>query len=129
MARRVSNTLTELELLIMRVVWHHDGPISVETIQEELRKQDRDLAQPSVRTMLKILGEKGYLSREQQGRGFLYSATKSEAAAQKGILEDIVTRAFDGSASNLLAALLDGKLVKRGDVDKVKHLLDKKKPK
>ena len=125
MARRSTKHLTELELLIMRAVWHHDGDASVEDIHSALEHEGRPLALPSIRTMLKILREKGYLTREAEGKRHLYRATVTEEDAQNGILKEIVDRAFDGSATNLVAALLKSKMVRPGDTDEVKALLEK----
>ena len=124
MARRSTNHLTELELLIMRVVWHAGDDVSVDEIHEALERGGRPLALPSVRTMLKILRDKGYLTRHADGRRHLYRATVREDAAQRGILKEVVERAFDGSAVDLMTALLDGKMVRPGDVEKVRAMLD-----
>ncbi|MGP3684238.1 BlaI/MecI/CopY family transcriptional regulator [Streptomyces sp. IBSNAI002] len=66
----------ELEADIMRVVWSSPGPIAVQAIVDELVKQ-RPLAYTTVMTVVDRLREKGWLTREKQGRAYRYSATRS----------------------------------------------------
>ena len=73
MARRKSRTLTELELEIMQVVWDEEE-VTSEVVASALAKTGQPLAPPSVRTMLGILQEKGYVSRRREGRGYIYTA-------------------------------------------------------
>jgi len=122
MARRKSRTLTELELQIMRIVWQKKE-IFVTDLQKLLKKGGKNLAQPSIRTMLGILEEKGYVKRRHLGRGFAYRAAVSEEKAQKNILKDIVNRAFDGSAWGLVAALVRSQMVSKKDIDEIKRLI------
>ena len=131
MKRRKSRPLTELELEIMNVIWD-GGAARVEEIRATLENGGRPLALPSIRTMLGILMDKGYLSREPSGRAHLYSPRVSREAAHKGILSDLLHRAFDGSALSMVATLLDARMVPKRDLYEVKRLLreyEKEKPK
>lgn len=116
--------LTELELQIMNVVWKHREEISVETIQKTLDADGRTLALPSIRTILKILQKKNYLQRRSEGRKHLYSPVISESRGKRGILNHLVEKAFDGSSFDLVASLLRSDMVKKGDIDRVKSLLE-----
>jgi len=124
MARRKSRTLTELELEIMHVIWRL-GEASVPDIHDAFRDAGTPLALPSVRTMLSILQDKGYVSRRHEGRGHLYRALVPRADAETRILKDIVDRAFRGSAANLVAALVGARMVSGREIDKVKELVRK----
>ena len=105
MPRRKSRTLTEVELEIMQVIWQR-GEASVQEIQEALTKPAGAPALPTVRKMLSILQEKGYVARRAEGRGHLYRAKVPRDEAQEKILRDVVKRAFKGSAARLVAALV-----------------------
>jgi predicted transcriptional regulator len=122
MARRKSKTLTELELRIMQIVWQR-REVTVDEIETELEKSGWPLAPSSIRTMLSILSEKGYVSRKQAGRGYAYRAKVSRERARKHIASDVIQRAFDGSALDLVAALLDGKMVRQKELEEVKRLI------
>jgi predicted transcriptional regulator len=124
MPRQKSRTLTDLELAIMQIVWNN-GEVLVEDIRRNLEDQGRPLALPSIRTMLGILQDKGYVTRRKIGRGHAYKAVVPRDKAQKNIIKDLVDRAFHGSAMNLVAALLDTHMVSENDLARVKGLIRK----
>lgn len=124
MSRQKSRTLTDLELAIMQIVWNN-GEVLVEDIRRNLEDQGRPLALPSIRTMLGILQDKGYVTRRKIGRGHAYKAVVPRDKAQKNIIKDLVDRAFHGSAMNLVAALLDTHMVSENDLARVKGLIRK----
>ena len=71
MARRKTNTLTELELELMNVLWRK-GRATVQEIRDALAEQ-RPLAYTSISTMMGILEKKGYVNHESVGRSYVYS--------------------------------------------------------
>jgi len=122
MARRKTRTLTELELQIMQAVWKNDEA-TVEDIRQALKETGKHLALPSIRTMLGILQEKGYVTRRADGRRYVYRPQVRRSQARESILKDVVERAFDGSALDLVAALIDTRLVSADDIGKVRRLI------
>jgi len=122
MARKKNETLTDLELKIMNVIWDKKEA-SVEDIRESLAEQESPLAPSSVRTMLAILMEKSYVVREPQGKGFVYRTNVSRSQARKSLLKVVVERAFAGSAFDLVASVLNSKMVSKQDIEKVKGLI------
>lgn len=124
MARRKSQTLTEVELEFMQVVWDA-GEVTTEGVMETLRRQGRPLADGSVRKILSILRRKGYLKRRREGRGFVYWAAVPRERASRRMVTDLLKRAFDGSAAQMVAALMDGREVSDDELRQIKHLIDK----
>lgn len=122
MARRKSRTLTELELSIMQVVWGREE-VSVEDLEAALQAENRPLAPPSIRTMLSILHDKGYVERRRVGRGFAYRAVVGAAQAEQSILRDVIDRVFGGSAPNLVAALVSQGMMGRDDLSEARKLI------
>lgn len=122
MARRKTKTLTELELEIMQTLWER-GPITVEDLAGAFAERGRPLAPPSFRTMLGILKDKGYVTRKRAGRGYLYQARVPAEIARKSILSDVIRRVFDGSASELVAALVKDGMVNADDLAKARALI------
>ncbi len=123
MARRKSRTLTQLELEIMLTIWG-DDEVTVSDISDRLDEAGHPLALPSIRTMLSILQAKGYVKRRKEGRGHIYSAVVSGEQARKRILADIIERAFDGSASHLVTALVNARMVSKTELDKARRLIE-----
>ena len=122
MARRKTRTLTEVELEFMQAIWAA-GAITSEGVQEALRRQGRDLTGGSVRKMLGILSEKGYLNRRREGQGFLYSAAVDKEQATRNMVTDLLKRAFGGRAALMVAAMLESQEIHDGDVAEIKRLI------
>ena len=125
MARRPARTLTEVELEFMQVIWPA-GEVTTDQVQDALRQRGRPLADGSVRKVLGILAKKGYLTRRRLGRGFRYRARVPADQAERGLVGDLLKRAFGGSAALMVAALLDGRRVPKKDLDKIKRLIREK---
>jgi len=121
-ARRKARTLTEVELEFMNVLWE-EGEASTEIVQTALQRRGRGLADGSVRKVLSILARKGYVERRREGRAFLYRATVPEGQARRSLVQDLLSRAFGGSASLLVASLLDAHSVREGDLAAIKKLI------
>jgi predicted transcriptional regulator len=123
MGRSASKHLTGVELRVMKVLWDQ-GESGVEEIQEGLEAAGHPLAQPSIRTMLNILGKKKMVARRQEGRRFLYRAAVEREAAAGEFVEDMVERVFEGSAAGLVAALLQKNDLSAEERKRVREMLD-----
>ena len=122
MAGRRSRTLTEVELEIMQVIWPA-GEITSEEVREVLKKQGHDLKDGSVRKMLLILLNKGYIDRRKEGNAFIYRAKVPEGQANRSMALDLLKRAFGGSASLMMATLFDAQAVTKKDIEQIKRLI------
>ena len=125
MARRKSPTLTDLELVIMQHIWREDET-TVDALVAALAEDQRPLTPQSIRTMLAILGDKGYVARRRLGRGHAYRAAVPPEQAEKRILNDVVDRVFSGSASSLVAALVAQGLVGEEDLAEARRLIQER---
>ncbi len=107
----------------MKVLWD-EGEIGVDRIQSGLKAAGHPLAEPSIRTMLNILGKKKMVSRRQEGRRFLYRSAVEREVATGEFVEDMVDRVFEGSASGLIAALLQKGDLSADERKRVRDMLD-----
>jgi predicted transcriptional regulator len=123
MGRRKSPTLTEVELEFMQAIWSLGGEVTTDQVQEALAKEGHKLAGGSVRKMLQILMEKGYVERRRLGRGHLYSPLVSCSQARNHMLLDLLKRAFDGSAALMVGTLIESRAVRDADVKEISKLL------
>ena len=64
--------LGELERSVLQLLWQH-GTLTAEQVREELDLQDRPLKDSTVRTVLRRLEEKGYVTHVLDNRTFLFS--------------------------------------------------------
>ncbi|MFI4860034.1 MAG: BlaI/MecI/CopY family transcriptional regulator [Phycisphaerales bacterium JB063] len=111
MSRPPSRYPTELELTILKLLWR-DGPMTASHVRDLLAQEaDHDIAVTSAITTMNTMVEKGYLSRERDGRAFVYTPEVEEGAVSKGILRDVVERVFDGSASTLMLHLIEDRKI------------------
>ncbi|MFC1606486.1 BlaI/MecI/CopY family transcriptional regulator [Candidatus Latescibacterota bacterium] len=127
MARRQSGTLTEVELEFMQVLWK-DGEAAPEDVQKALLDSGRSLTGGSIRKMLSILVRKGYVSRKKQGKKYVYSPNILEEQAKTSMIRELVNRAFGGSASLMVATLIEsGGDIPADDLRKIERIIAERK--
>ena len=124
MARSASRHPTELELEILKILWR-DGPSNVRHVRDAL-VAFRDLAYTSVMTMMTIMAKKGYLKRRKGEGGYVYRAAISAESTTRGMLRDLVDRAFDGSAAALMINLLETKDIDPDELKQLRELINRK---
>ena len=61
----------------------------------------------AVRTLLRILEEKGHLRHREEGPRYVYLPTQARAKASRSALRRVVETFFEGSLANAVAALVD----------------------
>lgn len=127
MARPPSRYPTELELLVLKILWR-DGESSVMSVRDALAAdQDRDIARTSVVTTLNIMADKQLVRRRQQGRAYLFTAAVTQEAVSQGMLGDLLDRVFDGSAEALLLNLLESEHVDEDEHRTLQQLINRKR--
>jgi predicted transcriptional regulator len=107
--RSPTPTLTPQELAIMKVVW----PMKQATVRDvyEALRETRPVAYTTVMTMMRILQEKGFLTRVEHERAHVYSPARPRQQVIGAMLRDFVDRVFDGASESLLLHLAkDNKL-------------------
>ncbi len=92
-----SETFPPLELKIMHILWEL-RQASVAAVQEKL---DPPLAYTTVQTILNRLATKGKITRQLEGRAYLYSPAVTQAKATSHALRDLIDRIFGGSSEQL----------------------------
>jgi predicted transcriptional regulator len=84
-------------------ILYERGPLLVADICDALPDQ---LSGSAVRAMLKRLEDKGFVTRSESDRGYLYAPTLSDTVAKKSALSEIVRVFFNGSPASAASALL-----------------------
>lgn len=103
MARERSDTLTEREAQIMDVIWEL-GRATADQVREALADQPHD---STVRTLLRVLETKGYLTHDVSGKAYVYRAAIARQKAQNNALRNVLARFFGGSAEDLVLRLIE----------------------
>lgn len=125
MPRPVSKYPTELELLILKVLWQQ-SPLLARDVQAALGDGGRELAKTSVITTLNTMVGKKYLTREKQGNMYLFSPRITEDQVGNLVLTDVVDRIFDGSASAVMMKLFDVKDLDSDEMRELRSLINRK---
>ena len=101
--------LSELENKVMNVVWEH-SEITAEKVRSELGKS-HELADSTVRTILRRLATKGYVTHRSAGRTYIYSPVVQSQNVAVDAVRSIVDRFCNGSVESLLIGMIDRKVV------------------
>lgn len=112
---------TDAELAILRVLWAR-GPSTVREVQEHL---DEPSGYTTVLKLLQIMHEKRLVTRDESQRAHVYTAAVSEERAQRQLLDDLMSRAFGGSARKLVMRALSSEGVSAGELEEIRNLLDR----
>jgi BlaI family transcriptional regulator, penicillinase repressor len=125
MPRPKSEHPTELELDILKSLWRR-SPLAVREVREELAAVGRDLAHTTVITTLNAMTRKRYLRRSMDGNACLFAPRISREKALQGMLGDVVSRVFDGSAKAVVLSLFDCAEINSADLKELRQLIDQK---
>lgn len=125
MARPASRHPTELELLILKVLWRQ-SPMLARDVQVALAEEGRELAKTSVITTLNTMVEKRYLRRQKRRNSFLFYPRVKAATVSERVLSDVVDRVFDGSTSAMLLKLFDVRDIDSAELKELRRIIDEK---
>lgn len=120
MARNAGKKPTELELLILKILWEQ-APQTARQIRQALADGGRDLAHTSVITTLQKMVDKEQLNQLDPvaGKAFRFEPRVSDEQVTRGMLGEFVDRVFDGSAEAVMLSLFDASDL---DEDAIKRL-------
>ncbi|HVK64375.1 MAG TPA: BlaI/MecI/CopY family transcriptional regulator [Polyangium sp.] len=113
---------TDAELAILRVLWRR-GPSTVREVHEDL-KPLQGTGYTTVLKRMQIMAQKGLVERAEAGKSHVYRAIIPEDQAQKGLVHDLVEKAFGGSASRLVMRALSTERASREELAEIRALLD-----
>ena len=95
--------LSRRERQIMDIIYRRGSATAAE-VTAELPDPPTSTA---VRTMLRILEDKGHLTHEQDGVRYVYRAVVDRQQAQESVISHVIRTFFDGSAEQAMATLID----------------------
>jgi predicted transcriptional regulator len=110
--------LGDLEREVMQLVWDHET-ITAEAVRERL---ERPLKESTVRTVLRRLEDKGYVTHAVEGRTYVYSAAEPRARVAAKAVKRIVDWFCNGSVDEVLVGMVDSAML---DKRQLRLLADK----
>jgi BlaI family transcriptional regulator, penicillinase repressor len=124
MPRKKAGIFTDRELTFMNIIWEK-GEVTADDILKVLEEtNDNPISSGSIRNILSVMMDKGYIERRQEGKSFYYSAKVKKTEAGRSMLRYLIDKVFDGSESNVIAALFDRKRLPKREFDRIKKLIN-----
>jgi predicted transcriptional regulator len=80
----------------------------------------------AVRTMMRLLEEKGFLKHRREGMKYVYRSTVAPDKARRSALQHLLKTFFAGSAGDAVAAVLDisGDKISPEELDRLARLIE-----
>src|SRR6202789_375164 len=126
MPPKKSNTLTEAELRLMKILWRR-GESAVNDLVAAI-PDGETLAYNSVLTTIRILEQKGYVEHRQEGRAFIYRPSVEEHEASRTEVRHVLSRFFGNSREQLLLSLLEDEEISAEELDRLKDAINSTVP-
>jgi len=99
--------LGELERKVMQLVWAH-GQITAELVRERL---DRRLKESTVRTVLRRLEEKDFVTHSIEGRTYIFRARQDRQRVAARAVRRVADWFCDGSIEDVMVGMVDAKML------------------
>jgi len=83
----------------------------------------------AVRTLLRVLEEKGHVKRRAEGLKYVYVPSVAKEKAKRTAVKHLLETYFDGSSEQIVAALLDvsSTQLTRRELDRMTEMIEKAK--
>jgi len=112
---------TPAELDLLQVLWPL-GAATAKQVHEAMLPQRPDVTYATVLRLMQVMHGKGLLSRDESERSHVYAPLHERDALQTNLLQDLVQRAFSGSAKALVLAALKSGISKK-EREEIEQLL------
>jgi BlaI family transcriptional regulator, penicillinase repressor len=119
-----SETLTDAELRVMKVLWGR-GSGTVQQVLDSITEKPA-LAYNSILTTIRILERKGYLKHSKDGRAHVYEPVVRQQDATRTEIRHLVGRFFGNSHEDLVLNILEDQGVQPEELDRLRKMLDRR---
>lgn len=128
MDRNTWNDLSGLEELVMSFCWSN-GSTTAEDVRTSLA-QRHPMKDSTVRTILRRLEDKGYLTHSVQGRTYRYRPVDRGENVAAQAVSRIVDRFCNGSFEQLLVGMVDNEVIDEKELERLaKRIAESRKTK
>jgi predicted transcriptional regulator len=109
--------LGEVEQSVMDYIWSH-GPATAESCREALAST-RPMKDSTIRTVLRRLEQKRYVTHEVEGRTFIYKALDRRQNVAVRAVKNIIDRFCGGSAEELVLGMVDNEVLDQKQLERL----------
>jgi BlaI family transcriptional regulator, penicillinase repressor len=110
-------TLGEAEQAVMNYVWSH-GTVTAEACREALASS-WPMKESTIRTVLRRLEAKGYVTHTVEGRTFLYRAVHAPVSVATRAVRQLIDRFCGGSAEALVVGLVNDDVLSERELEQI----------
>ena len=110
---------TDAELDILAALWRI-GPSTVREVHQAL---DKNSGYTTTLKQMQVMTEKGLLVRNERFRSHVYEACAPKENTRQQIAGDLLRRAFEGSAKDLLMGALQAQPASDAELAEIRRLL------
>jgi predicted transcriptional regulator len=87
----------------------------------------RDLKEPTVRTILRRLEQKDYLTHRVEGRAYIYTPKESASSLAARAVRQIIDRFCRGSLDQLVSGMVDSEMLSDEELAKLEEFAKNRK--
>ncbi len=111
---------TEAELEILNILW----ALGPSTVRDVHTASSKETGYTTILKQMQVMAEKGLLSRSERYRSHVYEARIAKQQTQRQLARNLVQRAFDGSAKDLVLGALSAQKVSSAELAEIRRMLD-----
>ena len=120
MSDNLACKITASELEVMKLLWRAEEALPVTEIREKLQ-ESKGWEPATIKTLISRLVSKGVV-RQEKRNVYYYSPIITENEYSAWATEDLITRIYNGSARNLIAALVNSDGLTQEDLDELRQM-------
>ena len=120
MSDNLASKITDSELEVMKLLWHASDALPVTEIREQLQRS-KGWEPATIKTLISRLVSKGAV-RQEKRNVYFYSPIITEKEYGAWATEDLITRLYNGSARDLVAALVNSDGLTQEDLDELRQM-------
>ena len=108
-------------MAILSILWNL-GPSTVREVHNAL--SSKQTGYTTVLKQMQVMVEKGLLARRERYRSHVYEARLPKEQTQRQLANNLLQRAFDGSAKSLVLGALSSQKVSAAELEEIRQMLD-----
>ncbi len=120
MSENLACKISGSELEVMKILWRAEDALPVTEIREKLQKT-KGWEPATIKTLISRLVSKGVV-RQEKRKVFYYSPAVSEKEYSTWATDDLIERIYNGSARQLVAALVHSDGLTQTDLDELRQM-------
>lgn len=117
---------TAAELDLLQTLWPL-GAATARQVHDAMQAERPDVTYATVLRLMQIMHTKGLLSRDDSQRSHVYAPAQAQDSLQTNLLNDLIQKAFSGSAKALVLAALRSGISKKERAE-IERLLKDEQP-